>query len=128
MLRQLVAVDPQPAEVHDLPDTGAGSGSAECPGALGVALLEVGGVEGVDQVVRRVAPGERGVERCGVAYVTADGRRHPPIGVGMPGQAAHPVACSDKGRHQTTTHEAGRAGHQHPHPARSSRRRLVRLS
>ena len=54
--RQVPVVDAQAAQVDDALETGVGGGVPERAGRIGVAVLEVGGLQRVHEVVGRVTP------------------------------------------------------------------------
>ena len=134
--RQVVPVVAEAAHVDDLLHAGRGRGGAEVARRLGVLALEVGVVEGVDEVDRDVDALERGPERLGVGDVGADRLALAVVGVRATGHGADVMTGLDEGGDQAATDEAGGAGDENsrhaPHSVspvrtRASTRRRGRL-
>ncbi len=88
---------------------------AERERRLGVAALEVVGVERVHQVVGDVGAPQRVVERVDVSDVGAHGPPRPPIPVRVPGHRPHDVSFGDQRPSESAADEAGGAGHEDVH-------------
>ena len=108
--RQLPVIVAETAHVDDLADTGRCRGGAEVAGGVGVLALEVGVVEGVDEVDRHVDALQRGAQGVGVGDVGADRRALAVVRLGAAGHGADVVAGLDQGGDQAATDEAGRTG------------------
>ena len=122
---------PQPAEIDDAPDPGASGGLGQSPRRAPVTLLEpalpLG--HGVDQVVDRVEPVQKGGQGTGVEEIPARHLHPVPPGaagelLGASGQAAHPVALVQEPGDQAAPDVAGGPGHPDQRLRRTVRARF----
>ena len=110
---QVVVEVAEAAQVDDLPHPGVGRRLAELGRRLGVALLEVVGIQRVHQVVGGVHALQRGAQAVGVADVAVDRLAAAVVGVGVTGHRPHLMALLEQGGDQPGADKAGRAGDEH---------------
>ena len=115
VLRQVVAVGPQAAQVDDLVDPAGVRGLAEVARRDPVLLGEVRFGQRMDEVVRRVLSGHRRAHARRVLYIRSDRGAGAEIARRAAGHGRHLVTLIDEDAGQRSTDEAGRAGDQHPH-------------
>ena len=106
----LVVVVAEPAHVDDLLHPGRGGRGAEGARGLGVLALEVGVVEGVDEVDRHVDVAQRLVERGAVRHVGTDRLARAVVRLRAPGHRPDVVPGVEQGGDEAAADEAGGAG------------------
>lgn len=116
-VRRRVVLGAQPAQVDD-PQSGGAGRRREGHRRRPVALLELGPLHGVDEVVSGVAPVKGGVDAGPVADVDGDGLTGALVARRLSCPGHHLVAALVQRRRQRPPHETGGTRHQDPHGGR----------